>query len=276
MGGRALLMLALGLTITGAPLAQTQTTTSVDVRKFEVIAVDGDHLVVRDKRGTNEYTVPDDFRFTVDGKKMSVAELKPGMKGMATVTTTTTIKSVVVTEIRHGVVVKVWAGSVTVLDDTDGLRKRFTQDQLNARGLQIFKDRRVITISQLNKGDEISATIVSQRPPEVVTEQEVEATLAPSQSKTEPPPTKTESEPTSMAAPVSAQPATPDATPQPTAAASRSGTGRIVWHGDDVVRADRRGHRSGAVPCRSPAQRQDPASLTPGLLAMPSVFAACV
>lgn len=37
-----------------------------------------------------------------------------------------------------------------------------------------------------------------------------------------------------MAAPVSAQPATPDATPQPTAAAPRSGTGRIVWHGDDV------------------------------------------
>ena len=68
MGGRALLMLALGLTITGAPLAQTQTTTSVDVRKFEVIAVDGDHLVIRDERGTNEYTVPDDFRFTVDGR----------------------------------------------------------------------------------------------------------------------------------------------------------------------------------------------------------------
>jgi hypothetical protein len=151
---------------------------------------------------------------------MSVSQLKAGMKGTATVTTTTTVKPVVVTEIRHGVVLKVWAGTVTVLDNTDGLRKRFTQDQLNERGLQIFKDGRVITISQLNKGDEISATIVSQRPPEVVTEQEVEATLAPPESKTESTPAKTESAPTAMAAApaVAAQPTTPDATPQPAAA----------------------------------------------------------
>jgi len=209
-------MLVLGLVFARAPLAQTQTTTTVDVRNFEVIAVDGNRLVVRDERGTNEYTVPDDFRLTVDGKKMAASELQAGMKGTATVTTTTTIKPVVVTEIRHGVVLKVWAGSVTVRDDADGLNKRFNQDQLNERGLQIFKDGKVITVSQLNKGDEISATIVSQRPPEVVTEQEVEATLA----KTETPPTKTESTATTMAAApaVAAQPTTPDATPQPAAA----------------------------------------------------------
>jgi hypothetical protein len=209
--GGVFAMLVLGLTFAGAPLAQT--TTAVDVRKFEVIAVDGNRLVVRDERGTNEYTVPDDFRFTVDGKKMSASQLKAGMKGTATVTTTTTVKPVVVTEIRHGVVLKVWAGTVTVLDNTDGLRKRFTQDQLNERGLQIFKDGRVITISQLNKGDEISATIVSQRPPEVVTEQEVEATLAPSESKTESPATAMAAAPA-----VAAQPTTADATPQPAAA----------------------------------------------------------
>jgi hypothetical protein len=60
-------MLVLGLTFAGAPLAQT--TTAVDVRNFEVIAVDGNRLVVRDERGTNEYTVPDDFRFTVDVRR---------------------------------------------------------------------------------------------------------------------------------------------------------------------------------------------------------------
>ena len=43
----ALVMLVLGLTLPGTPLAQTQTTTTVDVRKFEVIAVDGNHLVLR-------------------------------------------------------------------------------------------------------------------------------------------------------------------------------------------------------------------------------------
>ena len=99
-----IVMVALGLAFAGAPLAQT--TTTVDVRNFEVISVDGNKLVVRDERGTQEFTVPDDFRFTVDGKKMSVSELKPGMKGTATVTTTTTIKPVVVTEVREGVVLQ--------------------------------------------------------------------------------------------------------------------------------------------------------------------------
>lgn len=56
-------------------------------------------LVIRDERGTNELTVPADFRFTVDGKKMSVPELKAGMKGTATVTTT--VKPVFVIEIKE-------------------------------------------------------------------------------------------------------------------------------------------------------------------------------
>ena len=223
----ALVMLVLGLTLPGTPLAQTQTTTTVDVRKFEVIAVDGNHLVLRDERGTNEYTVPSDFLFTVDGKKMSVADLKAGMKGTATVTTTTTIKPVVVTEIRRGVVLMVGQGSVTVRDETDGLRKRFTQDQLNDRGLQIFKDGRAIGVSQLNKGDQITATVISRHPPVVVTEQDVQATLAQSQSKTEAastkpesPPTQTDSTPAKTALPaVAVQPTAPVATPQVVAAA---------------------------------------------------------
>ncbi len=223
----ALVMLVLGLTLPGTPLAQTQTTTTVDVRKFEVIAVDGNHLVLRDERGTNEYTVPSDFLFTVDGKKMSVSDLKAGMKGTATVTTTTTIKPVVVTEIRRGVVLMVGQGSVTVRDETDGLRKRFTQDQLNDRGLQIFKDGRAIGVSQLNKGDQITATVISRHPPVVVTEQDVQATLAQSQSKTEAastkpesPPTQTDSTPAKTASPaVAVQPTAPLATPQVVAAA---------------------------------------------------------
>ena len=36
-------------------------------------------------------TVADDFRFNVDGKMLSVHELKPGMSGTATITTKTTV-----------------------------------------------------------------------------------------------------------------------------------------------------------------------------------------
>jgi hypothetical protein len=213
-----LAMLVLGFTFAGEPRAQTQTMT-VAVRNFEIIAVDGNHLILRDERGTSDYFVPADFVFTVDGKKMTVADLKAGMKGQATVTTTTTITPVTVTELRSGMVLGTGFNSVMVLDRTDGVRKKFTQDQLNARGLQIYKDGKVIPVSQLNKGDEITATVVSQRPPEVVTEREVEATLAQAPAKTEAPAMK--SEPTAAkteSPPVATPPATPMAT-QPTAAA---------------------------------------------------------
>jgi len=212
-------MLVLGFTFAGASRAQTQSTTTVDVRNFEVIAVDGNHLVLRDERGTNEYTVPGDFVFTVDGKKMTVADLKAGMKGKATVTTTTTIVPVVVTELRSGVVLSIGMNSVTVLDRSDGVRKKFTRDQLNARGIQVFKDGRVIPIAELNKGDDIVATIVTQRAPDVVTEQELQATLAQPEVKTEAPATPSASTAAKTESTAVAAAATPSVAAQPAAAA---------------------------------------------------------
>src|SRR4249919_1654216 len=111
---------ALGLAFAGAPLAQTTSTT--DVRNFEVISVDGNKLVVRDEKGTQEITVPDDFRFTVDGKKLAVSDLKPGMKGTATITTTTTIRPVNVAELREAEVLRASDLSVTVRM-ADGVRR---------------------------------------------------------------------------------------------------------------------------------------------------------
>ena len=167
-------LMLVALSFAGAPLAQT--TTTVDVRNFEVIAVDGDRLVFRDQKGTHEITVPDDFRFTVDGKKLSVKEMKPGMKGQATVTSKTTVVPVTVTEIRQATVVDTKSHSLTVRG-ADGL-KRFTQEELDQRGVKILKDGKVIGISDLRKNDVITATIVSKGPPVTVSEKEVEATLA--------------------------------------------------------------------------------------------------
>jgi len=172
-------MLAMGLTLAGASFAQATTSATVNARKFEVISVDGDQLVVRDDKGTSTITVPDGFRFTVDGKQLAVGDLKPGMKGTAVVTTTTTVTPVVITEIKKGVVLSVGPSSLIVKDEGDGVRKRFTQSQLNDRGIKILnKDGKVTHVSDVKQGDEITATIVTQGPPVVVTEQEVQATLA--------------------------------------------------------------------------------------------------
>ena len=67
--------------------AAQQTATSSETKAFEVLAVDGNQLVVRLPEGTRELTVADDFRFIVNGQSLSVRELKVGMKGTATITT---------------------------------------------------------------------------------------------------------------------------------------------------------------------------------------------
>src|SRR6478736_2201991 len=85
--------------LTAALALAQQTSTTAATKKFEVIAVNGNKLVVKLPEGTKELTVPDDFRFNIDGKMMSVRELQPGMAGTATITTKTTVVPVTVTEV---------------------------------------------------------------------------------------------------------------------------------------------------------------------------------
>ena len=205
---------ALGLAFAGAPLAQT--TTAVDVRNFEVISVDGNKLVVRDQKGTQQYTVPNDFRFTVDGKKVSVSELKPGMKGTATITTTTTTTPVVVTDVRNAEVLAVDASKESVIvRGADGVAREFTQGQLDAKGVKIIMDGAPTQVANLHRGDKLTATIITEGPPIVRTEQQVQATLA--ESKAEPAPaTATAAAPP---APTPASPAQTSAPPAQTSAA---------------------------------------------------------
>jgi len=208
-----IVMVALGLAFAGAALAQT--TTTVDVRNFEVIAVDGNRLVVRDQNGTQELTVPDDFRFTVDGKKMAVSELKAGMKGTATVTTTTTIKPVVITEVREGEVLRASEMSMDVRL-ADGSYRRFTQGQLDTRGVEILKDGKPIRLADVHRGDKLTAMVITNGPPTVLTEKDVQATLA--ESKAEPAKTQV------ATAAGAAQPAASTASPPPTASPLPSAT----------------------------------------------------
>jgi LPXTG-motif cell wall-anchored protein len=157
--------------------AQTTTSTLTENKKFEVISVDGNTLVVKLPEGTREISVPDDFKFTVDGKQLSVHELMPGMAGMATITTRTKSTPVTVTEVRNGEVVMAGGGSIFVRTP-DGQTKAFTQSDVDKRGIKIVRDGKPAQVSDFRQGDQLSATIVTTKPPRVVTEKEVQAALA--------------------------------------------------------------------------------------------------
>jgi len=170
---RAVLIVAFAV----ATPAFAQSTTASDVLNFEVIAVDGDTLVIRDQNGTRELVVPKDFQFKVDGKNMSTTDLKPGMKGTATVTTTTTVRPVFVTEVREAQVMRASDLSVTVRD-ADGTSRRYSQGELDKKGVEVFKDGKAVRLYDLKRGDKLTATLVTSGPPVVLTEKEVQASLA--------------------------------------------------------------------------------------------------
>jgi hypothetical protein len=121
-----LLSLSLVSLAGGTALAGQSTATSTEVRPFQVVWVDGNTVVVRGDQGAQEITVPDDFRFSVDGRQVSVRELKPGMKGTATITTTTRVTPVHVTEVRNAQVLRRAGNSLIVRGDdgSAGTRKR--------------------------------------------------------------------------------------------------------------------------------------------------------
>lgn len=157
-------------------LSAQQTSSATEVKKFEVITVDGNELVVRLPEGTRQITVPPGFVFTVDGRPLSVGDLRPGMAGTATITTRTTVTPVTVTEVRNGTVVLV-SGTAVYVRTADGVRL-FTQSELDKRGVKLFVDGKPRTVVDLHQGDVLSATIVTTGAPRVVTEREVQATLA--------------------------------------------------------------------------------------------------
>ena len=197
-----------------AAAAPAQTTTTSETKKFQVIAVDGNRLVVKLPEGTRELTVPDDFRFNVDGNMLSVQELKAGMTGTATVTTRTTVTPVTVTEVKNGTVMQN-AGTSIIVRTESGI-KMFSQADIDKRGIKIYRDGKPAEISDFRTNDRLSATIVSTKPPRVMTEKEVNATLAKSGGSAG------TAAPAATSAP--SAPSTPPMSPAPAQTAAPSGS----------------------------------------------------
>jgi LPXTG-motif cell wall-anchored protein len=203
-------ILGLGVGAVSAHQAPT-TTTSTQVRQFEIVSIDGNKVVVKGKEGFREVTVLDNFSLSVDGRPVNLRDLKPGMKGTATVTTTTTSTPVIVTQVRDGVVMQKTGNSI-VVRTADGV-KMFSEGAAAQRGVRILRDGQPLAFTELNVGDHLTATIVTTHPPKIMTQRQVAASMASAPM----PEATTASAPTRMAAatPVAAPGAPPPHEPAP-------------------------------------------------------------
>jgi LPXTG-motif cell wall-anchored protein len=168
-----------GLTVGIAGIAAASVTT--DIREGEILWIEGNTIVVRGQEGVQKFEVDEDVRFNLDGKEVSVHELKPGTKFTAQITTTTKPVQEYATEVKEAEVINVLGNNI-VFKLANGEYKRYTADRLKSIDLTITKDGKPITASELRKGDRISATIITPLPPSTVTETELAVALSSPQS----------------------------------------------------------------------------------------------
>jgi hypothetical protein len=162
--------LCVSLMVAWGGVAAAQTTT--ELKQGKVVAVSGNTLIVKTREGLyKQYEVPDGFKFTLDGKQVGVAELKPGMRLTATITTTKEVVPVSVTEERNAEVVAV-AGNSLLLKGPQGVRK-YTWEQ--ASDYKIVRDGETITAADLKVGDRITGLMITKMKPTTVTETKVVA-----------------------------------------------------------------------------------------------------
>jgi hypothetical protein len=164
--------------------ASGQPQTQVQVQRGEVVAVSGNNLVVKMENGELRHlVVPDSARATVDGKELSVHDLKPGMKLERTITTTTTPQTVTTVRSVEGKVVRVQPPLNVTLQLADGTLKTYKVPE----GQKFMINGQEKTVFDLRKNMEITATAVTEHPAEVVEQtSNVTGTAPPPQ----PPPTQ--------------------------------------------------------------------------------------
>ena len=165
---RSVVVLVAVVLLLGAGIAAAQSTT-IEIKRGTVLHVYGNNLVVKMSDGTvKEFDVPEGFTFDIDGKQVSVGDLKPGTMLTSAVKTTETPREVQVTEFKSGTVLKV-VGTTLIVRMADGEIRRLTDVPRDQR---FEVDGKELRVEELREGMKLRAKIVSTHSV-VITEEDV-------------------------------------------------------------------------------------------------------
>jgi hypothetical protein len=141
----------------------------VQVDRGEVVYVSGNELVVKMENGEIRHfpNIPESARATVDGKELSIHELKPGMKLQRTIMTTTTPRTVTTVRTVEGKVWQVSPPNSVILTLADGSNKQYKIP----KGQKFMIEGQEKTAFELRKGMNVSVTAMTTVPETVVAEQ---------------------------------------------------------------------------------------------------------
>jgi hypothetical protein len=154
------------------PTHEVQTT---HVKNAEVIHVSGHEVVVELENGKFELlNLGEDFRFQVDGRDLTVHELMPGTKLSQEIHTITTPQEVTTLRTVEG---KVWQvnGPHLILSFPGGENKAYTVPD----GIVFHINGAEKTVFDLRKGMDISATVLTVAPENIVSRHTVVTGQAP-------------------------------------------------------------------------------------------------
>jgi LPXTG-motif cell wall-anchored protein len=168
---RPCLVIAACLAVTISLTAQVKTTTTetegapsqeMSVEQAEVVYVNGNDLVVKMDNGEIRHlpNIPETARATVDGKELSVHELKPGMKLQRTITVTTTPKTITTVQTVTGKVFSVMPPNSVILTLENGQNQKFKVP----KGQKFTVDGAETDVFSLKKGMVVSATKITEEP----------------------------------------------------------------------------------------------------------------
>src|SRR6516165_656811 len=168
----------LSLAFTSSTCAQVQSTTTttvgvptkeVKIESGEVVAVAGNNLFVKMADGTTRDfpNIPESARVTVDGQKLSIDELKPGMKLVRATVTTTTPQVVTTVQTVTGKVWQVNPPLAVILTLENGQNQEFKIPD----GQKFMVDGTETDAFGLKKGMVVTATKVVETPVTSVTTQ---------------------------------------------------------------------------------------------------------
>jgi len=154
-------MLALLTTLSTGAWAQA--THQVDVNRGSVVYASGNDLTVKMEDGTiKHFVVPSGYKLSVDGKEVTVNDLKPGTKLTQTITTTT--EEQLVTDVRT-VDVKVLEAKPPHLTIASGDKiKHFRVPE----GTTFTVNGKQMMLADLKEGMQVKGTVVTTVPTTVV------------------------------------------------------------------------------------------------------------